>query len=402
MSHADPGTVTAPAVDVDPFSHEFLADPYPAHEAMRSAGPVVLIQRYDVFALTRDAEVRAVLSDWETYCSSAGVGLADFRKEKPWRPPSLVLETDPPEHTRNRTILTRILAPASVKSLRDKFEADADALVAELVDKGTFDAQTELAEAYPLRAFPDAVGLPETGRENLLPYGSMAFNAFGPDNDLQREAMAAGASATPWIMEHCRRENLAPGGFGRQIYAFADDGTVTEEEAGLLVRSFLTAGVDTTVNGLGNAIYCLLRHPDQWEALRAEPSRAKAAFEEALRFESPVQTFFRTTTKPVELAGIPIGEGRKVLCFLSAANRDPAKWEDPARFDISRRASGHLGFGTGIHGCVGQTVARMEGECLLGALARRVKRIEPAGEPVRRLNNTLRGLSSLPVQVEAA
>lgn len=392
----------APAIDVDPFSHAFLEDPYPFHEAMRAAGPVVRIERYGIFALTGDAEVRGVLSDWETYCSSAGVGLADFRKEKPWRPPSLVLETDPPEHTRNRTILTRIMAPASVKSLRDKFEADAEALVDRLVDRGEFDAQTELAEAYPLRVFPDAVGLPETGRENLLPYGTMAFNAFGPDNDLRRAAMEAGAKAVPWIVEHCRRETLAPGGFGRQIYAHADEGTVSEEEAGLLVRSFLTAGVDTTVNGLGNAMLCFLRHPDQWEALRADPSRAKQAFDEVLRFESPVQTFFRTTTRPVELAGVALDEGQKVLCFLAAANRDPTRWEDPVRFDISRRASGHLGFGTGIHGCVGQTVARMEAESLFGALARRVRRWQPAGEPVRRLNNTLRGLSSLPVRVEPA
>jgi hypothetical protein len=177
---------------------------------------------------------------------------------------------------------------------------------------------------------------------------------------------------------------------------------VSEEEAGLLVRSFLTAGVDTTVNGLGNALLCFVRCPDQWAALRADPARAKPAFEEALRHESPVQTFFRTTTRPAELAGVGLPEGQKVLCFLAAANRDPAKWENPATFDIARRASGHLGFGTGIHGCVGQAVARMEAECLLGALARRVKRIAPAGEPVRRLNNTLRGLSSLPVRVEPA
>lgn len=402
MSSTQTSGRTAPTVDVDPFSRAFLSDPYPYHQAMYDAGPVVWLERYRVFALTHDAEVRAVLSDWKTFCSSAGVGLSDFRKEKPWRPPSLVLETDPPEHTRSRMILTKIMAPAVVRTLRDKFEADAEALVEHLVEKGEFDAQTELAEAYPLRVFPDAVGLPVKGRENLLPYGSMAFNAFGPENDLRREAMETGASAAPWIMEHCKRENLSPGGFGMQIYAFADEGVVTEDEAGLLVRSFLTAGIDTTVNGLGNAIFSFLQNPTQWDALREDPARAKQGFEEALRFESPVQTFFRTTTKPVEIAGVDVDEGQKVLCFLGAANRDPKKWKDPATFDISRRASGHLAFGTGIHGCVGQAVARMEAECLLGALARRVRRIATAGEPVRRLNNTLRGLSSLPVRVEAA
>lgn len=402
MSPTQLSSKAAPAVDVDPFSREFLSDPYPYHRSMYEAGPVVWIERYGVFALTHDAEVRAVLSDWKTFCSSAGVGLSDFRKEKPWRPPSLVLETDPPEHTRSRTILTKIMAPAVVRTLREKFEADADALVAMLVEKGTFDAQSELAEAYPLRVFPDAVGLPADGRENLLPYGSMAFNAFGPDNDLRREAMKTGAAAAPWIMDHCKRENLAPGGFGMQIYASADEGVVSEDEAGLLVRSFLTAGVDTTVNGLGNAIFSFVQNPQQWDALREDPTRAKQSFDEVLRFESPVQTFFRTTTKQVEIGGVEMNEGQKVLCFLGAANRDPKKWENPTSFDISRRASGHLGFGTGIHGCVGQAVARMEAECLLGALAKQVRRISPAGEPVRRLNNTLRGLSSLPVEMQAA
>lgn len=393
---------TAPVCGLDPFSTDFLHDPYPHHEAMRAMGRVVHLEKYGVFALTGDKEVRAVLSDWETYCSSAGVGLSDFRKEKPWRTPSLLLETDPPEHTRNRTIITRIMAPAAVRDLREKFEEEAEKLVDRLIEKREFDAQTDIAEAYPLKVFPDAVGLPEEGRENLLPYGTMAFNAFGPQNGLLKEAMSKAETVIPWIMSKCRRDALAPGGFGQQIFQAADSGEVSEEEAGLLVRSFLTAGVDTTVNGLGNMIYCFLNAPDQWDRLRADPKLARQAFEEVLRFESPVQTFFRTTTTNVELGGIEIGAGEKVLCFLAAANRDPERWERPGEFDISRRASGHLGFGTGIHGCVGQAVARMEAECVLSAMTRRIKALKPAGEPVRRLNNTLRGLASLPMRVEPA
>ena len=118
-----------------------------------------------------------------------------------------------------------------------------------------------------------------------------------------------------------------------------------------------------------------------------------------LRFESPVQTFFRTATRAVEIDGTRIPGREKVLLFLAAANRDPRRWDDPDRFDIARRARGHLGFGAGIHACVGRMLARLEAEVLLGELARRVETIELAGEPVRKLNNTLRGLTSLPVQV---
>lgn len=402
MSQADQATGEATVLEIDPFSDEFLSDPYPYHDEMRRAGPVVFLSLYRVWAVACDAEARAVLQDWETFCSSAGVGLSDFRKEKPWRPPSLLLEADPPDHTKPRMILTKIMAPKAVRDLKDRFEAEAEALVDRVVAKGEFDAQAELAEAYPLTVFPDAVGISKEGRENLLPYGTMAFNAFGPQNDLFKQAMSRAEEVIPWIMANCKREALAPGGFGQKIYEFADAGEVTEEEAGMLVRSFLTAGVDTTVNGLGNAFFAFLNAPEQWDALHADPSLAKQAFEEVLRFESPVQTFFRTTTRKFELAGVELGEGEKILCFLGAANRDPAKWDQPDEFDISRRASGHLGFGTGIHGCVGQAVARMEAECLLAALARRVKRIEPTGEPVRRLNNTLRGMASLPVRVTPA
>ena len=138
-----------------------------------------------------------------------------------------------------------------------------------------------------------------------------------------------------WIAAHCTRDALTPGGLGDRIYASADEGTITEDEAALLVRSLLTAGVDTTVIGLGCALDCLARDPAQWRLLREDPSLAGAAFEETLRYASPVQTFFRTTTREVEVGGVRIGAGEKVLLFLAAANRDPRRWPDPERFDIA-------------------------------------------------------------------
>ena len=166
----------------------------------------------------------------------------------------------------------------------------------------------------------------------------------------------------------------------------------------MLVRSFLSAGIDTTVYGLGNALYCLARLGEQWQALRKNPSLIRGAFEEVLRFEAPVQTFFRTTTRPVEVGGVRLGDGEKVLLFLAAANRDPRRWERPDTFDVSRRAAGHMTFGTGIHGCVGQAVARLETEAILTALTRRVASLELTAEPTRRLNNTLRGFDTLPLR----
>ncbi len=230
----------------------------------------------------------------------------------------------------------------------------------------------------------------------------MVFNAFGPRNHLLEAAMADAQAVQEWITASCSREALRPGGFGAQIWAAVDAGTIPEAWAPLLVRSLLSAGLDTTINGIAAAIYALASHPEQWSVLREDPSLSKLVFEETVRWESPVQTFFRTTTREVEVARVRIPAGEKVLLFLGAANRDPRRWTDPNRFDIRRNSSGHVGFGMGIHRCVGQTVARVEAEIVLTALAQRVERIELTSQPQRRPNNTLRAWSSLPVTVLAA
>jgi 4-methoxybenzoate monooxygenase (O-demethylating) len=391
--------VGRPTSSIDPFSHGFLEHPYPHHESLREAGRVVWLEHYGIWAMARHQEVRDALTDWQTYCSGAGVGLSDFRKEPPWRPPSIILEADPPLHTRTRAVLTRILSPAAINVLRARFEREAAALVDRLVDQREFDGITDLAETYPLKVFPDAVGLAEEGRENLLPYGNMVFNSFGPRNDLFDKAMANAGPVRDWIMSKCSRAALEPDGLGMQIFQAVDAGELTETEAGMLVRSFLSAGIDTTVYGLGNALYCFASYPEQWTILHQNPSLIRLAFEEVLRFEAPVQTFFRTTTRDIEVAGQRLGEGEKVLLFLAAANRDPRRWEKPDHFDVRRRATGHMTFGTGIHGCVGQAVARLESEAVFGALAKRVASFELTGEPSRRLNNTLRGLDTLPLRI---
>jgi cytochrome P450 len=392
-----------PSLPDDPFGTDVLTDPYEFHERLREAGPVVTLPRYDLYAMGRFDEVRTSLQDWQTFVSSRGAGLADFAKERPWRPPSLLLEADPPDHTVVRTAMNGVIAPRTIRTLRERFAQPADEIAERLVERGTFDAVTDLAEVYPLQVFPDAVGLPAEGRENLLPYGALAFNAFGPDNELRRAALANAAPVQAWILASCQREALAPGGFGAQIWEAADRGEITHEQAPMLVRSLLSAGVDTTVYGIANTMYALASNPDQWEQLHAEPQLAKFVFDEALRWESPVQTFFRTTSRDAEVGGAVIPEGSKVLLFLGAANRDPRHWgEDADRFNIRRRAAGHVAFGMGVHQCVGQPVARMESELVLAALARRIRRIELAGPPVPKLNNTLKGWASVPVRVEPA
>jgi cytochrome P450 len=392
----------AVVLDIDPFDESFLADPYAHHDVLRDAGPVVWLEPIGAYGMARFAEVQAALRDHETFCSSRGVGLSDFSKEAPWRPPSLLLEADPPLHDRTRGLMNRIVSLKALKALRPQWEERARALMDRLVDKRRFDAVTELGEAYPMAVFPDTIGVPDEGREKLLVYAAAVFNAFGPRNAIFHRDNDRAADAVAWVAQACKRENLKPGGWGMAVYEAADAGELTAEEAERLVRSFLSAGVDTTVNGISHLVLALASHPQEYEKLRAEPALAKRAFEESLRWDSTVQTFFRTTTRAVEVSGVEIPEGSKVLLFLAAANRDPRRWDDPERIDINRSTSGHVGFGFGIHQCLGQMVARQEAELVLEALVPRVKSIKLVGEPVRRLNNTLHAIESLHVEVEPA
>jgi 4-methoxybenzoate monooxygenase (O-demethylating) len=392
--------VKAPSLDFDPFDEAVLANPYAHHGAIRDAGPLVWFPPIKAFGVARYAPTKAILEDPATFVSGRGVGLADFATEAPWRPPSLLLEADPPLHDRTRGLMNKVVSLMSLRAMRESWRTKAEALVDELVARRRFDAVADLAEEFPLRVFPDTIGLMDEGRENLIPYGSATFNAFGPRNALFEAGNAMAASAITWVAEACKRENLKPGGWGLDVYDAADRGDCTTDEAERLVRSFLSAGVDTTVNGIGNMMLAFAENPGEWAKLRANPKLSTRAFEESLRFDGTVQTFFRTAARDTEIDGAAIPEGSKVLLFFAAANRDPRRWDAPDMFNIERASSGHLGFGFGIHQCLGQMMARMEAEVVLDALAPRVKSLRLTGAPVRRINNTLHALASLPIEIE--
>ncbi len=197
-----------PVSGIDPFSLAFLGDPHPGHEALREAGPVVWLGTYGVYAAARYAEVREILSDPATFCSSRGVGLSDFARETPWRPPSLVLERDPPEHDRARAVLNRALSATEMRSLKGRFAEAAEKLAGDLARRGRFDAVADCAEVYPMMVMPDAVGLSKEGREHLLPYAATVFNMFGPDNELRRSALAQMAPHVEWISANAGASSL--------------------------------------------------------------------------------------------------------------------------------------------------------------------------------------------------
>ncbi|AOR77774.1 cytochrome P450 [Novosphingobium resinovorum] len=387
------------ASEFDPFSEAYLSSPYPFHEQLRAAGSVSHFAAYDVYGIIRHKDVAAALGDWKTFSSADGVGLERFSEGTMRRTQSLLLEADPPNHTAMRAVIGRVLSPLVIRQLRSRFEEEAGQLVDRLLDLREFDAVKDMAEFFPVKVFPDAMGLGLEGREKLLPFSDMVFNAFGPENDIYERSDKIGRPVVEWLLDQTKMENLAPGGLGRQIWDAALRGEIAEREAASVIRSLLTAGMDTTVNGLAHAVLAFASYPAEWQRLVDNPSLIRPSFDEIVRWESPIHSILRTTTSEVVVGEHVIPAKVKVILFLGAANRDPDRWEDPNDVRIGRDTQGHVAFGTGIHGCLGQLIARLEAEVIFAQFIRRVRSFELTGEPVWRLNNALRGLSSLPVRI---
>lgn len=390
----------APVVSDDPYSDSNLTDPYPLFERMREAGPGVWLEKYGVPAFTRFDACKDILGDYATFISGAGAGPKNLHHEPSWRPQG-IMESDPPIHTAMRQAMAGVISPKGTRALRGQFEEFADELVERVLDLREFDAVTDLAQVFPLRVFGDAVGIPREGRaENLLALGAMNFSTFGPDDERSKEFFRRGAGTNEWAMANTARERLVPGSLGSRIWDCADRGEITADQAALLVRAMLSAGLDTTIFSIGNTLLCLAGNPGEWAKVHANPKLARFAIDEAFRYESPFQSFYRTTSRPVDFHGIDLPAGAKMAVFVGAANRDPRRWgPDADAYQLERQAGGHLGFGMGIHQCVGQPVSRLEMEVLFTALAKRVKAIEFTAEPVPFLHNTLRGWESIPVRV---
>ncbi|MEM7269256.1 MAG: cytochrome P450, partial [Pseudomonadota bacterium] len=266
---------------------------------------------------------------------------------------------------------------------------------------GEFDAVEMLGAAFPLSVFPDAMGIGKNGRENLLLYSDMIFNAFGPRNEIFQESTARAGPVVDWLLAQCSREGLASEGWGAEVYALADEAGLNEEAAGFIVRALLTAGLDTTVNAIGSSIVAFARHPAEWDKLVADPKRAARIIDEIIRWRTPIQHFFRTTSQATQLGGVDLPKDAKIILTYGGANHDPRQWDAPERFDLDRRVVDHLGLGHGTHRCVGQMVARLEIELLFTALANRVARFELTAEPAEAINNTLMGYKSVPVRAIA-
>jgi cytochrome P450 len=386
-----------PEFDTDIFTHDSVRNANAVDDRLREFAPVVRLPGEDIVMLARFEHVSAGLKDWRSFSSTS----------RPWHDPNsvrpeLLLTDDPPKHTGVRSVVSNALAPAQLNRMAEAFRIDARAIVRKLEARQgqSIDAVAEITQAFVYKVLPDLIGLPEVGREHMSAFGHMVWATMGPMNALFHEAMNdTSGEVLAWAGACCKRENLSAGSLGMAMYEAADRGEVTQAEAELLVGILLSAAADTTVITLANTIRAFSEFPEEFQRVKADPALVRSAFEESLRWDSPSRMAGRIAMKDIPIEDYVIPAGTRCGLMFAAANRDPRRWQDPYRFDVTRPNTGHLGFGFGVHACVGRVLALLEADALLGAIAESVLHIEPAGVPEPWMTTIGHGPIKLPVRL---
>ncbi|MBD9596880.1 cytochrome P450/oxidoreductase [Ensifer sp. ENS05] len=381
-----------PEYNVDFYSDEFIRNPWPHYAEMRQLGAVVWLPRHENFALTRHAEVSNALRDHDTFISGRGVA-ADAKANEMTLGNSAA--SDGERHTEIRRATSAPLLPGALEKVRDQIEGAADELIDRLAEQDDFDAIKDLATHLPLTIVRDLVGLPDFGRENMLRWANATFDLLGVQNERGRAAIEVFLEQRRFAQTQATPELLKQGSWTRRLFELVEAGALAPDLAPVAMRDYLNPSLDTTISATGQLIYQLGRNADQWRRLRAEPELARNAANEAVRMASPVRSFSRHTSRQVNIDGCIIPEGARVMMLFASANRDERVFENPDSFDISRNPRHHVGFGSGIHMCVGQHLAQMEMIALLKSMIPRVSEII-VGDPVVALNNTIYGFGNLP------
>jgi cytochrome P450 len=387
-----------PQYPVDIFSRDSVRQARAVDDALREFSPVVRLQDGTVM-IARHASVTSGLADWRTYSSTS----------RPWHDrnsvrPEILLTDDPPRHTHVRAAMAKALSPALLERMRASFERDAATIVRDVLAREgqVIDAVADISQRFVYKALPDAFGMRVQGREHMYGFSHMVWATLGPENELFHEAMIDIEPVLAWIGQCCNRENLAPDGIGMAIYQLADERLITQDEAKLLAQTVLAAGADTTVLTMANTLRAFALFPDEYQKLRADPQLVRNAFDESLRWDSPSRMAGRITTRDVDIEGFKVPAGQRVGLMFAAANRDPRAWRDPDCYQISRDLKKQIGWGYGVHACVGRAFAQLEAHSLLSEVARQVDRLEMAGEPEPWMTTIGHGPASLPIRVYGA
>ena len=402
-------TQTLDAADFDPFSFDAVVDPYPWYAALHAGPRALYLEKWDMWVLSRHADVALALRDHQRLSSSDGVTF--LRAPLP-----MMLTMDPPDHERLRRIVGREFAPRDIGRFRPAVERFVREGLDEMRDAatdGVADLVPAIAMPVPIRVMADILGVPEVDIPELRRLSDDLVGGFelAPDttassldealatydlNAITGAILGIHAYFTNLIAE---RRKSPTDDLLTKLLAPADDGVLTEQELLWFCLLLLVAGIETTTNLIGNMTIAFIDHPSQWEVVRDERDLIGSAVAESLRYDAPIQGFFRTAVDAYRVGSEEIPPRARVLLPFGAANRDPVRYPDPDAFDVWRNPTDHLAFGGGIHRCLGAGLAELEGRIVLEQLLERTDGLEQAGDIVRTTSPTLRGALQLPLKV---
>ncbi|MBA2389913.1 MAG: cytochrome P450 [Geodermatophilaceae bacterium] len=388
----------------------FIADPYPAFASAREAGPVSWDESLGLWLAFSHGASNAVLRDrrlgriWRDRQPAGAFPAFNLIHR------NAMLEMEPPDHTRLRRLVAAAFARGHVERLRAWVTGVAGALADQVADAGSdgspVDLVTLYAEPLPVAVIAELLGVPVADRPLLRPWSNAIVRMYEYERTgaVESAAERAAADFVAYLRSLAEERSRRPAEdlVSHLVSVRGEDGSrLSEDELVTTCILLLNAGHEATVNVTANGTLALLRHPDEFARLRADLTLVPTAVEELIRYDGPLQLFERTALDAVEIAGIPVEQGQRIAALLGAADRDPAVFTDPDRLDIGRTDNPHIGFGAGVHFCIGAPLARVELQASFRTLATRFPDLALAGEPERRPEFVIRGLRSLPVTLHA-
>ncbi|MCG7579730.1 cytochrome P450 [Mycolicibacterium sp. OfavD-34-C] len=398
------------AVVFDPFSADFYRDPHAFYPRLRAQAPVFYNAEYDFYALSRHADVAAGLKDFATYSSAYGVDLGMVRTGQK-APAKMIISIDPPEHRVMRSLVNKVFTPRAISAWHDMVSDTVDRFLAAASAGSSFDVVSDFSVYFPVEVITQMLGVPEERRQQVRLWIDESLHREPGQIDISESGKQA--MAEMWLMYYqliqerreAPREDMISALIAAEVTR--DDGAadrLRDSEIAGFATLLGGAGAETVTKLVGGAIATFARHPEQWQQLLDDRSLIPAAVDELLRYDAPVQYNVRRSTREVTLHGVTIPAGAPVFLLGASANRDPDAWTAPDTFDINRdrTEAQNLGFGYGIHSCLGAALARMEALIALDKLLDLMPRYDVQWESCRRVSmQNVAGYSHVPVRILA-
>ena len=387
----------APICDVDFYAESTISDPVSAYTDMLKLGSVVWLAKNNLHAICGFDALTESLRNHKVFLSGKGVSIDESVNKLLI---GSTLHSDPPQHDVTRAITFAPLTPKALEAVKDRVANEAIYIADKMTARKEFDAAKDLAPYLPLTVVRDLVGLGDHGKTNMLDWGAATFELMG-DPGVRRDSAVGRLKELRSFLENDKTlDNLSADGWAKRATVRGIEDGFEPSRAAELMRDYIAPSLDTTISAIGYAIKLFAQYPDQWTKLRADRSLIKNAIEEIVRLNTPIRAFTRFIAEDVEVDGVHLKKNTRVLMVFGAANRDPKRFPNPNEFDIERNARGHVGFGHGVHACLGMHLARLEMTCLFDALADRISRFQLRGPVLPSINSTIHSLASVPIKIE--